>query len=71
MKACANEELQQLASKGVTAEEWTGAVSQIIGGKTGGKEPSRQGAGAEPAKLDEAVSKAEQWLLEKVKDLKI
>ncbi|KAK3945436.1 alanine--tRNA ligase [Diplogelasinospora grovesii] len=60
-----------LASKGVTAEQWTTAVSQVIGGKTGGKEPSRQGAGAEPAKLEEAVAKAEEWLLEKVKELKI
>ncbi|KAK4218860.1 alanine--tRNA ligase [Rhypophila decipiens] len=60
-----------LSSKGVTAEQWTAAVSEVIGGKTGGKEPSRQGAGAEPAKLDEAVAKAEEWLLEKFKDLKI
>ena len=62
---------QHLSSKGVTAEAWTGAVSEILGGKTGGKEPSRQGAGAEPAKLDEAVTKAEKWLLEKMKELKI
>ncbi|KAK3383727.1 tRNA synthetases class II (A)-domain-containing protein [Lasiosphaeria ovina] len=60
-----------LSSKGVTAEQWTTAVSEVIGGKTGGKEPSRQGAGAEPAKLEEAVAKAEQWLLEKLKDLSI
>ncbi|KAK3694602.1 tRNA synthetases class II (A)-domain-containing protein [Podospora appendiculata] len=60
-----------LSSKGVTAEQWTSAVSQVIGGKTGGKEPSRQGAGAEPARLEEAVETAEQWLLEKVKELKI
>ncbi len=46
-------------------------MSQVIGGKTGGKEPSRQGAGSEPTKLDEAVAKAEEWLHEKVKGLKI
>jgi alanyl-tRNA synthetase len=62
---------QHLASQGITAEHWTNAVSQVIGGKTGGREPSRQGAGAEPAKLDEAVTKAEDWLAEKVKELKI
>ena len=46
-------------------------MTEVIGGKTGGKEPSRQGAGAEPAKLDEAVSKAEQWLADKMKELNI
>jgi alanyl-tRNA synthetase len=60
-----------LSSKGVTAEQWTAAVTEVIGGKTGGKEPSRQGAGAEPAKLDEAVAKAEQWLTDKMKELNI
>lgn len=62
---------QHLSSKGVTAEDWTNAVSKVIGGKTGGKEPSRQGAGAEPAKLDEAVAEAEKWLLQKMEELKI
>ncbi|KAK4132517.1 hypothetical protein BT67DRAFT_406503 [Trichocladium antarcticum] len=60
-----------LSSKGVTAEQWTAAVTEVIGGKTGGKEPSRQGAGAEPAKLEDAVAKAEEWLAEKIKELKI
>lgn len=60
-----------LASKGVTAEEWTKAVSEVIGGKTGGKEPTRQGAGAEPAKLDEAIEEAEKWLSKKLEELKI
>lgn len=62
---------QHLSSKGITAQEWTTAVSKVIGGKTGGKEPSRQGAGAEPAKLEEAVSEAEKWLLQKMEELKI
>jgi len=43
----------------------------VIGGKTGGKEPSRQGAGADPSKLDEAVARAEQWLVDKIKELNI
>lgn len=63
--------MQALSSKGVTAEQWTAAVTEVIGGKTGGKEPSRQGAGAEPAKLEDAVAKAEEWLAEKIKELKI
>ncbi|KAK4170195.1 alanine--tRNA ligase [Cladorrhinum sp. PSN259] len=60
-----------LASKGVTAEEWTAAVTEVIGGKTGGKEPSRQGAGSSPEKLEEAVAKAEQWLADKLKSLSL
>ncbi|KAL2122835.1 hypothetical protein VTJ04DRAFT_3290 [Mycothermus thermophilus] len=60
-----------LSSKGITAEQWTAAVTEVIGGKTGGKEPSRQGAGADPSKLDEAVARAEQWLVEKMKELGI
>ena len=63
--------MQHLSSKGIKAEEWTAAVTGVIGGRTGGKEPSRQGAGAEPAKLDEAVAKAEEWLAEKMKELNI
>lgn len=60
-----------LSSKGITAEQWTGTVCEIIGGKAGGKEPTRQGSGTQPEKLDEAVSKAEKWLLEKMEELKI
>jgi alanyl-tRNA synthetase len=62
---------QHLASKGITAEQWTAAVTEVIGGKTGGKEPSRQGAASEPHKLEEGVAKAEEWLLEKMKELNI
>jgi alanyl-tRNA synthetase len=62
---------QHLSSKGVTAEEWTKAVSEVIGGKTGGKEPTRQGAGAEPAKLEQAIEEAEKWLSKKLEELKI
>jgi len=60
-----------LSSKGVTAEHWSNAVSEVIGGKAGGREPSRQGQATNPEKLDEAVSRAEEWLLEKMEELKI
>lgn len=46
-------------------------MTEVIGGKTGGKEPSRQGAGAQPEKLEDAVAKAEAWLVEKMKELGI
>ncbi|KAH8158293.1 hypothetical protein CIB48_g9958 [Xylaria polymorpha] len=56
-----------LASQGVTAEEWATAVSEVIGGKSGGREPTRQGQGTNPDKIDEAVAVAEKWLAEKLK----
>ncbi|EPE10223.1 alanyl-trna synthetase [Ophiostoma piceae UAMH 11346] len=60
-----------LAAKGVTAEQWSTAVSEVVGGKAGGKEPARQGSGTKPDKLHEGVARAEEWLAEKLKDLKL
>ncbi|CAK7205919.1 Alanine--tRNA ligase [Sporothrix eucalyptigena] len=60
-----------LAAKGVTAEQWSTAVSDVIGGKAGGKEPARQGSGTKPEKLKDAVARAEEWLTEKLKDLQL
>ncbi|RYP36597.1 hypothetical protein DL767_003301 [Monosporascus sp. MG133] len=56
-----------LASQGVTAEEWASAVTEVVGGKSGGKEPTRQGQGTNAEKIDEAVAVAERWLAEKLK----
>ncbi|RYP65223.1 hypothetical protein DL770_009050 [Monosporascus sp. CRB-9-2] len=56
-----------LASQGVTAEKWASAVTEIVGGKSGGKEPTRQGQGTNAEKIDEAVAVAERWLAEKLK----
>ena len=55
----------------MTAEQWSTAVSEVLGGKAGGKEPTRQGAGTQPEKLDDAVAQAEKWLADKVAELKI
>ncbi|KAJ9132980.1 Alanine--tRNA ligase [Pleurostoma richardsiae] len=60
-----------LASQGITAEKWTDAVCEVIGGKAGGKEPTRQGQGTQPEKLEEAVAKAEEWLTKELENLKI
>ncbi|EHA49972.1 alanyl-tRNA synthetase [Pyricularia oryzae 70-15] len=60
-----------LASQGITAEQWANAVSEVIGGKSGGKEPTRQGQGTKPENLEQAVAEAEKFLTEKIKDLKI
>ncbi|PBP21002.1 tRNA synthetase class II [Diplocarpon rosae] len=55
------------SSKGVTAEQWAAAVSEVLGGRSGGKEPTRTGQGTNPGKIDEAVSVAEKWIAEKLK----
>jgi alanyl-tRNA synthetase len=46
-------------------------VCEVIGGKAGGKEPTRQGQGTQPEKLEEAVAKAEEWLTKELENLKI
>lgn len=62
---------QDLASKGVSAEKWSATVAEVIGGKAGGKDPTRQGAGTKPEKLDEAVKVAEKWLEDEMAKLKV
>ncbi|PKS09948.1 hypothetical protein jhhlp_004571 [Lomentospora prolificans] len=56
-----------LASKGVTAEGWATSVTDVIGGRAGGKEPTRQGQGSKPELIEDAVSTATKWLEEKLK----
>ncbi|KAI1432170.1 tRNA synthetases class II (A)-domain-containing protein [Xylaria sp. CBS 124048] len=58
-----------LASQGISAESWAAAVTEVIGGKSGGKEPTRQGQGTNPDKIEDAVAVAEKWLAEKLKIL--
>lgn len=58
---------QHLSSKGVTAEGWATSVTDVIGGRAGGKEPTRQGQGAKPEAVDDAVETARKWLEEKLK----
>ncbi|KAI5865888.1 tRNA synthetases class II (A)-domain-containing protein [Durotheca rogersii] len=55
------------SSQGVTAELWAAAVTEVVGGKSGGKEPTRQGQGTNADKITEAVAVAEKWLAEKLK----
>ncbi|KAI1657601.1 tRNA synthetases class II (A)-domain-containing protein [Daldinia decipiens] len=56
-----------LTSQGVTAEKWAAAVTEVVGGKSGGKEPTRQGQGTNADKIEDAVAVAEKWLAEKLK----
>ncbi|KAL7620697.1 Alanine--tRNA ligase [Parahypoxylon ruwenzoriense] len=55
------------SSQGVTAEMWSAVVTEVVGGKSGGKEPTRQGQGTNAHRIEEAVSVAEKWLSEKLK----
>ncbi|KAG6008006.1 Alanine--tRNA ligase [Claviceps maximensis] len=55
-----------LSSRGITAEQWAAVVSNVVGGRSGGKEPTRQGQGTHPDKIDEAVEQARKWLEEKL-----
>ncbi|KAJ7594826.1 tRNA synthetases class II (A)-domain-containing protein [Mycena floridula] len=51
-----------LKSKGGDARTWASTVTDILGGKAGGKEDSAQGLGVEVSKLSEAVAAANQYL---------
>ncbi|ETS81791.1 Alanine--tRNA ligase [Pestalotiopsis fici W106-1] len=51
-----------LASQGVTAEAWSTAVAQVVGGQAGGKEPVRQGRGTNADKIDDGVEAARKYL---------
>ncbi|PFH59515.1 hypothetical protein XA68_12247 [Ophiocordyceps unilateralis] len=51
-----------LSDRGVTAEQWSSSVSDVIGGRSGGKEPSRQGQGTRPERMDEGVEAARRWI---------
>lgn len=48
-------------SKGLDARQWATKVSEIIGGKAGGKDDSAQGVGVEAGKVEEAVSVAKSY----------
>ncbi|KAL8724554.1 MAG: hypothetical protein Q9181_006777 [Wetmoreana brouardii] len=49
-------------SQGASAGEWANTVSNVVGGKAGGKEPTCIGNGTEAGKVDEAVEAARKYL---------
>ncbi|KAJ2130752.1 Alanine--tRNA ligase, partial [Coemansia sp. RSA 921] len=53
---------KELLSRGLKACEWADAVSQVVGGKKGGKDESAQGSGTEVAKIDEAIQAAKEFV---------
>jgi len=52
---------------GVRAEHWAAVVSEVVGGGSGGKEPTRTGQGTNPERIEEAIIVAEKWFAEKLK----
>ncbi|KAG5646319.1 hypothetical protein DXG03_003916 [Asterophora parasitica] len=51
-----------LKERGLDARTWASKVTDVIGGKAGGKEESAQGVGTEVAKVDEALEVARTYL---------
>ena len=54
-------------SKGADAPVWSGKVSELVGGKSGGKNPTSLGQGTNADKVDDAVEVARKYL----QDLKL
>ncbi|GAA5824475.1 hypothetical protein JCM11251_000438 [Rhodosporidiobolus azoricus] len=52
-------------TKEFNAKTWFAAVTEIVGGKGGGKDEGVTGFGTEVAKVDEAVKRAEEYYKEK------
>lgn len=61
--AHANYVSSTLKAKGVDARTWAAKVTDILGGKAGGKEDSAQGVGLNDDKADDALTVAQQYLL--------
>lgn len=51
-----------MSKKGASASDWSGVVSEIIGGKAGGKGATTIGNGIHADKVDEAVDAATNYL---------
>ncbi|KAJ3291258.1 hypothetical protein HDU79_002581 [Rhizoclosmatium sp. JEL0117] len=46
-------------AKGLKANEWAAVVGNTVGGKSGGKDDSAQGAGSDPTRAEEAIKLAQ------------
>jgi len=55
-------------SRGVDGRKWAAAVSEVLGGKAGGKEDSAQGVGTDIAKLQDAIKTAQKFFEESKKN---
>ncbi|THH15470.1 hypothetical protein EW146_g5010 [Bondarzewia mesenterica] len=55
---------ESFRSKGLDARVWASKVTEVIGGKAGGKEEGAQGVGTNPEKVYHALTVAEQYFLD-------
>lgn len=51
-----------MIKSGATAADWATQVSQIVGGKAGGKGNTSQGIGSSPEKVEDAVEIARKFM---------
>lgn len=54
--------LQNGIKAGMKSPEWSSMVSNLVGGKAGGKEPVAIGTGTDQSKVDEALKAATEYL---------
>ncbi|KAI0267165.1 tRNA synthetases class II (A)-domain-containing protein [Gloeopeniophorella convolvens] len=55
---------EALRSKGFDARKWASQVTEVLGGKAGGKEDGAQGVGVNTDKVNEALEVAQKYLLD-------
>ena len=53
---------QEASKQGASANEWASEISNVVGGKAGGKAPTSIGNGTNTDKVDEAVEVATKYL---------
>ena len=51
-----------MRKQGVSAADWSGAVTDVVGGRAGGKEASSTGSGTDPSRMDEAIEAATKYM---------
>ena len=58
--------LQEVIARGLKADEWVKSVSELIGGKCGGKDVSAQGSGPNIGCVKKAVETATNFAQQKL-----
>jgi len=59
---CTNMGLQDGTKAGITSADWSSQVSQLVGGKAGGKAPVAIGTGTDQSKVNDALNAATEYL---------
>ena len=51
-----------MSKKGASATDWSGKISEVVGGKAGGKGATSIGNGVHSDKVNEAIDAATEYL---------